>query len=472
MGTYKRPMQRSLLLGSAVFVVLMCVVLSLQTYFTFSGWYYEQYNANLANVIMCVGHNLDVDDLQECVNTGVPSKKYAELQEFLNECVDDFNLAYLYVSIPRSDGVMVSVCSATSEAEREAGDDEDWPLLYEITDEYTPQSIQPYVDAWETTGITYFETDSEWGECYSACKPLVASDGQKVALLCADLYVDAMHTQIMQYVLRSAILGSLICIAFVVLLLLWLRRDVTLPILKLERSARSFAQKSHDRSDPASLLFDDPHINTQNEVESLSDAISQMSEDMQGYVEDIVRAELLAQNAREQVEGMSRLAFEDPLTHARSKAAYARAVEGMRAEIAAGNTEFAILMIDLNNLKYVNDTFGHDNGDRYLTGACNTITQTLGNTPLYRTGGDEFVAILRGDDYQHCAVLLKELQGRLAKTQADDSVEPWERYSAACGLAKYRLGEAYEDVFARADRIMYRNKTRMKKRMSTHVMSR
>lgn len=474
MGTYKRPMERSLLLSSAVFVVLMCVVLSAQTYITFSSWFYEQYNENLAHTIVHLEHFIDVDDLQECVRTKTPSPKFDELQAFVNGYVDDYDLAYLYLIIPRADGVMVSVCSATSAEERAAGE-EDWPLLYENKDYYTPESIKPYLDAWNsdnTSEITYFESDSDWGWCYTACKMLVASDGEKVALLCADLYTDTMHQEINAYVLRNALVSSGIAITFVVLLLLWLRRDVTLPIQKLERSARNFAQRSHGHRDPSLLLFDDPHINTQNEVESLSDAISQMSVDMQEYVQSIMLAEMQAQSARERAEGMSRLAYEDALTHVRSKAAYALMVTKLKEMIAAGQAEFAILMVDLNNLKYVNDTYGHENGDKYLVGACNLMTEYFGDTPVYRTGGDEFVVVLRGEDYRHCSTRLRELQDLFAVTQADETVDPWECYSAACGMAKLRHNESYEDVFSRADRTMYRNKAKMKKHMKAYVMPR
>lgn len=475
MGEYKRPLRRSLLLSCSIFVVLMCPVLAVQTYMSFSAWAYEQYNKSLTHVITDLEHSIDVDDLQECIRTKTQSPKFDELQARVNRYIDDHELAYLYVSIPRPDGVMVSVCSATSEAEREAGDTEDWPILYEMVDDYTEESIQPYVRAWEsadTSSITFFETDSEWGGCYTACKPLVASDGEKVALLCADLFTDSMHKEITDYALRSVVLSCTIGVAFVALLLLWLHRDVTQPILKLERSARGFAEKSRALRDPSQLLFDDPHITTQNEVESLSDAISQMSEDIHDYVEDILQAEMREQSAREHAEGMSRLAYEDALTHVRSKAAYTLKVEELEGSIAEGQTEFAILMIDLNNLKYVNDTFGHENGDKYLLGSCGLIRGFFANTPVYRIGGDEFVVVLQGEDYRRCSELLRELQARFAATQSNEAVQPWERYSAACGMAKYRHGESYEDVFRRADRTMYRNKARMKKRMKDYVMPR
>lgn len=470
MGKNKRPILRSLLIGCSIFVVLMCSAFSAQTYLTFSSWYYKQYNETLAHVISGLEHTIDVDDLQKCVHTQTPSPKFDELQAFFNEYIDDYGLAYLYVCIPRADGVMVSVCSATSAAERAAGE-EDWPLLYE-DNSYTPESIQPYLDAWDASSITYFETHSDWGLCYTACKPLTASDGEIVALLCADLFTKSMHTSINEYVICNVLLSCSLGIIFGALLLLWLHRDVTSPIRKLEESAMNFAQGSRELRDPTALLFDDPHIHTQNEIESLSDAIATMAENMQDYVKAIAQAELSAQSAREIAEGMSRLAFEDVLTHARSKAAYTQAVKRLTTKDEFEQLEFAILMIDLNNLKYINDTFGHDHGDGYLTGACGLIADVLGDTPVYRTGGDEFVAILQGDDYLRANELLRELQDRFGTTQADEGVNPWQRYSAACGMAKRRRNESYEDVFVRADRTMYRNKAKMKARMKNHVMPR
>lgn len=471
MGTYKRPLQRSLIVSCVVFLALMSVVMSTQIYVTFSRWYFAQYNENLTHVINGLQHIIDVDDLQECIQTRVESPKFKELQKDLNLYVDDYGLAYLYIIIPRTDGVMVSVCSATSAEERAAGE-EDWPLLFEDDYSYTAESIKPYVDAWDSQGITFFETNSTWGRCYSACAPLVASDGQQIALLCADLYTESMHQEIEQYVVISALLCSGIGIAFVVLLLLWLRRNVTQPISKLEKSARNYAIRSHERRDPSMLLFDDPHIHTQNEVESLSDAIMKMSENMQDYLENILMVEQRILLVQKEAEGMTRLAYEDALTHVRNKAAYALKVGLVKEEIAAGTAEFAILMVDLNNLKYVNDTFGHENGDRYLTGACQVIGLVLDTTPLYRTGGDEFVAILEGEDYKKRATILHELETCFSITQADEVVEPWDRYSAACGMAKYRHNESYEDTFSRADHAMYRNKKKMKMHMKEYVKAR
>ena len=57
-----------------------------------------------------------------------------------------------------------------------------------------------------------------------------------------------------------------------------------------------------------------------------------------------------------------------------SKAAYNDAVERLQQEIPENaELQFAIVMVDINNLKYVNDTFGHERGDGYIKGCCKIV---------------------------------------------------------------------------------------------------
>lgn len=462
MTAVKRPMQRALIIGCMAFLLLLSGVMSVLSYRTFSSWFYQRYNSELAHVVKNVRDAVDVDDLQQCVRTGVPSQKFDELQRFLNYYVDDFELAYLYISYPE-DGNMVSVCSATNDAEREAGE-EDWPLLYVMEGEYTPEGLQPYIDAWDHEGISYFENVSDWGDCYTACLPLYGSDGEPVALLCADVFVDELHESLRSYMIRSTAITMGLGILFGVLLIMWLRRNVSTPVMELEQSARHFAEKSHGHKDPELLLFDTPDIHTENEIESLSQAITQMSSDMRDYVEDILQAEERAQSAEAEAQDMTRIAYQDALTHVKSKAAYVLKRKQLENDVGAFGVEFALVMVDLNDLKVINDTYGHDHGDEYLVGACAVVCDTYRHSPVYRIGGDEFLVSLQGRDYMRRDELLAQLEQQFAETSANEALEPWKRFSAAVGMAVYdeRIDKSFDDVFARADREMYVQKTKMK----------
>ncbi|MBQ7534664.1 MAG: EAL domain-containing protein [Stomatobaculum sp.] len=149
----------------------------------------------------------------------------------------------------------------------------------------------------------------------------------------------------------------------------------------------------------------------------------------------------------------------DALTGVKSKHAYDDAKASLDRDIAAGKAEpFAVAMCDVNDLKKVNDTFGHNAGDQLLKTACAIICNTFKHSPVFRIGGDEFVAILRGLDYESRAELRNGfLERNIKALEADDVV-------VACGIADFLPGEdtSMSAVFERADAEMYRNKKELK----------
>ena len=239
---------------------------------------------------------------------------------------------------------------------------------------------------------------------------------------------------------------------------------MTGPIVALEKCARQFAEKSRGKKDPEELVFDAPPIKTSNEVESLSQAITQMSQDMKIYVQDILQAEVSAKNAQEQAQNMTMLAYRDALTHVGTKVAYNNTANSLEKDISDKIiSAFAIAMIDLNDLKIVNDNYGHANGDLYISGACHIICNIFRHSPVFRIGGDEFVVILKNSDYEKRQELVEEAIQKFTESEIDMSKEPWERYSVAIGIADYTNGDTVDSVFKRADKLMYQNKLNMKK---------
>lgn len=162
------------------------------------------------------------------------------------------------------------------------------------------------------------------------------------------------------------------------------------------------------------------------------------------------------------VATMNNMAFTDPLTHVKNKTAYDRAVIGLQKDIAAGNARFAIVMIDLNNLKGINDRYGHERGDEYITRSCKLICEVFKHSPVYRIGGDEFVVLLTGESLTLRKKLLEQLNRGMRETFS--IADPWARLSFAKGVAVYAPDDpTVEAVFVRADEAMYADKRRMKK---------
>ncbi|MBR5896741.1 MAG: GGDEF domain-containing protein, partial [Lachnospiraceae bacterium] len=248
------------------------------------------------------------------------------------------------------------------------------------------------------------------------------------------------------------------------LFVIWMDRKVTEPIERLEKSVVAFAEMSHDQMNPDLLNYDDPHIHSQNEVESLSDAVSRMSCDMRDYVKKVLEEKGKVEDMKTEVQKMDMLAYQDALTHVKNKAWYDKVEARVNEDIENGKAKFGIIMCDLNNLKKINDNYGHEHGNDYLAGACHLICITFDHSPIFRVGGDEFVVLLERTDYNSREHLLEELRNIFTETSSDESKEPWERYSVAMGMAVYdkESDTCMNDVFKRADELMYKDKVASK----------
>ena len=461
MGSYKRPINRSMVIGISIFVIIMCAILAVLSYAQFSGALYSKYEEELTRITDYVEKMSDPDDLANCIKTKQPSEKYKEFQQFLNGYVDPAGLEYLYVVFPKGK-MMVNVCSATNDKERSEGE-KDTQLL-DMTDAYSEEELDRYKGAMKSDKMSFFEESSDYGVYYTACRPLKDPGGKTFCLICADMSIDTLHGTITKYTLISigAILG--IGLLFMFILLYWMKKNVTGPVLELEKSANSFARRSSEDIKPEELVFDAPDINTENEVQSLSNAIEQMSDDIKSYVESVLSAEKRAIEAEKEALSPTGTAYKDPLTGVKSKDAFNIKMKELTGCII-NDEEFAIVMIDVNDLDNINDRFGRDKGDEYLKGACRSICTTFKHSPVFRVGEDEFVVILQNDDYENRAQLFDVLISTFDKNYNDESKDVWERFWAAMGMAEYHKGDkcTVEDVLKKADEEMYQNKGQMKK---------
>lgn len=469
MGEYHGRLRRNLLIGCAVFIVVLCAVYGIIAGTLYTRSLLKRYNEDLKHIMNYVAQKADGDDLRACAASGQKSEKYEALQLFLNEYVDAAGLEYIYIiKFNKEKTLMVNLCSSTNARERAAGEG-DMPLL-ETTDAYSQETLNKYIAAWSAFGATFFEEKSEFGDYYTGCLPLKARDGDVIGLICADFEIASVHKNAASFTAANVVLAFLICVVSAAVLVFWLGRNVTQPIEELEASARRFAERdrSSNRRDTRFLLFVPPKIRVKNEVKSLSDALMKMTDEMKNYVDEVVLAEEREKNAKEEAAGLQTIAYQDALTRVKSKAAYKERTEELAREIECGSARFAIVMVDLNYLKKINDSYGHANGDKYLIGTSKLVCEAYKHSPVYRVGGDEFVVVLTGEDYDMRDELLADLRARLRETAGDASKEPWERYSAACGMAEFEgtPDETVGTVFTRADETMYKNKVIMKKEMS------
>ena len=151
---------------------------------------------------------------------------------------------------------------------------------------------------------------------------------------------------------------------------------------------------------------------------------------------------------KSQLEG---LAYKDALTGLMNRARCSQVTATL-----SGN--YAVVSLDLDRLKYVNDTLGHLEGDRMIKAFATLITEAFeGASLIGRTGGDEFVVVFENPTADVCDKSIRRLEAGMDRFNKSDGTF---FLAASCGYAySYEVNsKKYKDVFYLADQRMYKVK--------------
>ena len=185
--------------------------------------------------------------------------------------------------------------------------------------------------------------------------------------------------------------------------------------------------------------------------------ISDTGDEVQKLSEGIAR---MAKNTQVYIERLNNLARTDALTGIRNRTGYLEQIEYIKQNKKEQFNEYAVVVMDLNYLKMINDTYGHEYGDMLIKEASACICRTFEHSPVFRIGGDEFVAVLCAEDFVNRDRLLRQFAKETDRPLKDF---PEIHLSVSFGTAEYPADAGdYEEVFELADERMYQNKKQMK----------
>ena len=465
MRTYKKPLRRSIAVGCILFTAILCLALSVLNYYNQRDALYLRYQSQITDILHYVDSHIDDEDLKHCIETTEESEKYKETLLFMDEIMNEFSIHYLYAIKPlnlNDTGNVMSVLSAEDDYNRYEDPEGNLYLGWISEDEYDAATVKELFDIMEQDDIVFFVEKTGWSTDYTGALPLKDDSGEAYAILAVDVDITKLSAELWDHALKNAAVIILLGFLYTLAFLSWTKKNITYPVSLLEQGVVDYAGRSHGQRDLEALHFDAPDIRTENEVESLSNAITQMTENMQDYVSAIISAEEETRGMKKLADEMSELAIVDTLTGIRNKTAYSREAEKLQKEMTENkDLRFGMAMIDLNFLKYINDTFGHKMGDEAIKNLSKIACDIFAHSPVFRVGGDEFVVILLGKDLEAKDELLNRF---CAETSGIIDKEPWINISAAIGIAVYdpSADGNVEDVLKRADAAMYKMKKDMK----------
>ena len=165
-------------------------------------------------------------------------------------------------------------------------------------------------------------------------------------------------------------------------------------------------------------------------------------------------------DAMNEAKKFEQLAYHDPMTGCLNRLAWAEMIRGVEVENHSG----VVVMFDLNDLKVINDTKGHEFGDKYITESAYILKEVLSSFgSIFRVGGDEFCILLHATKLKEAEEFLVRVEEAFAKYNKSHPDMP---ISIAYGYAKYdKLTDMdLNDTRSRADSEMYHNKFKMKEK--------
>ena len=299
-------------------------------------------------------------------------------------------------------------------------------------------------------------TNYNWGWLMSDYAPIYDSNGECVGIVGCDLDINRlMRTRKIINVL--IILGvSLSTIIFVVINLIILNKKVLNPLQSISEQIKNF-----DINDKMTLensnIINIP-FKSNNELSDIYDSVRNLQINIINFVQSI-------NTKNEKIRKLDESSHKDPLTKVNNKRAYVEMCKQINDKFNnMDDFDIVLIMADVNNLKMVNDNFGHDMGDEYLKGCCKILCDTFKHSSVYRIGGDEFVILAQNEDFDKRNILYSNLIEQFEQNYNREDKKLYERYSMSLGIAENTdIDNCIEDLFKRADSIMYKNKNKFKK---------
>ncbi len=398
-----------------------------------------QINERMLDISNTAAAMINGDDLARLTAEDAGSPKYQRVMDTLKYFQDNIELEYIYCIMQKGEKEFTFGPDPTVEDPGEFGS----PIVY--TDAL-------YNASKGTAGVDEVPYEDEWGEFYSAYTPVYDSAGKVAGIVAVDFSAKWYRDRLTHL---GLIVGGFIAFALIV--------SVLLAILITSQYRKFFmalVRKMNDLSLGIETLINEvvpERTDEHHHLFAASKAGSGMSDSMNILGEKIG---LMQESLTKEIDIIRSHAYLDGLTGMNNRTAYTEYLQILEKKLTENpDMVFTVAVFDINQLKVINDDFGHDAGDKLIIEISGAISEAFEGTRIYRTGGDEFVAILDEPDPSEKIAALKAI---VARKNAESPIlhDPSIEIGLSVGTATYdpSIDRTYSEVFHRADNAMYADK--------------
>ena len=293
-------------------------------------------------------------------------------------------------------------------------------------------------------GIPLFDeapyTD-RWGTFYSAYSPVFDSNHDVVMIVGIDVWADWYNDMVWSNSRSIIIVSAVSAISGIlvgVLLNVRIRK-------RFETLSKEYSELEDDVQTLISEIKEpiDFAEHDEDNTPASGDQLIQLREKIQATQKEI----------KEYIIYTQKQAYVDALAHVGNRAAYLERIKTLDF-----SCPFALVILDINGLKYINDNYGHENGDKTIEAVSEILQSIFDQNDIYRIGGDEFVVLCVNGDEKDVYDAYNLIDGRFFNYNNRNKL-PFPIYVSK-GIAFFdkNSDKSLSDVFNRADEDMYRSK--------------
>ena len=198
------------------------------------------------------------------------------------------------------------------------------------------------------------------------------------------------------------------------------------------------------------------------ETQSMQQSMKRLQQDF------IVKSDDL-DKLKQELEQVRKQASTDALTGLHNRMTFFNSLEAVDTESDPLSNPYCVVMIDIDNFKRVNDTFGHLVGDKVIRFVADSLRQSIkGRDCAARYGGEEYALMLPDTHLGNAVILCNKIREHIAKTNLvrSGTKESLGQITISAGIAQKRSGEGRMDLLARADKALYLSKERGRNRVT------
>ena len=365
-------------------------------------------------------------------------KAYNTLSAFKTSAVDGHGeLAFIYVVVQREDNKIVFSIDPS----------DDPGVFLEEETIYTAALLNAFKGQ---PGFDDQAYQDRWGLLYTGYAPIFGSDKKTVkAVACADVWASWYQREVTTNGL------SVFIMTFITILL-------------GGGAALTLAGRIKGRLDALNKEMDDLQEDVQSLLKDIREPANIYGIDTKDENETIGEiAELKEQigsariGLKKYIAFMHKQAYTDQLTGIGNRNGYFELTTALDEKIKNGEkVEFSFVIFDINLLKEVNDSYGHEVGDKNIESIGKTISEIFGEDHSFRIGGDEIAVILENTSEEETKKMIEKFEATFAQENLDDIAKYG--FSASKGYASFdpNIDEDFSSVFKRADKNMYAEKAK------------